>query len=124
MIVRKNPGFPCSVCLQDATIGEDIILLPFQHHKMDTPYQALGPIFISKNIIEATLAVNKIPTMLLHRLLSLRCYNKDSIMINATVIEDKLVSGILHGFWGNKEITYIHIHNAKPECYDCLVERI
>jgi hypothetical protein len=123
MIVDEFPGFPCRVSLQDATTGEEIILLPFHHHKTDSPYQAIGPIFIRKNAIEATLAVNEIPTMLLHRLLSLRCYNKEGIMINATVVEGKIVSHTLHELFTNKEITYVHIHNAKPGCYNCVVER-
>jgi Protein of unknown function (DUF1203) len=124
MIVDEFPGFPCRVSLQDATIGEEVILLPFQHHKTDLPYQATGPIFVRINAIETILAVNEIPTMLLHRLLSLRCYNKDGMMINATVVEGKMVSKTLHEFFINKDIAYIHIHNAKPGCYNCVVERV
>jgi hypothetical protein len=124
MIVDEFPGFPCRVSLQDATIGEEVILLPFQHHITESPYQAKGPIFVRKNVREATLTTNEIPLMLLHRLLSLRCYNKDGIMINATVVEGKIVSKILHDFFSDKDIAYIHIHNAKPGCYNCLVERV
>jgi Protein of unknown function (DUF1203) len=124
MIVDEFPGFPCRVSLQDAAIGEEVILLPYQHHKTTSPYQAMGPIFIRKNISEVTLAVKEIPTMLLHRLLSLRCYNKNEMMINATVVEGKIVSETLHELFTNKEIAYIHVHNAKPGCYNCVVERI
>jgi late competence protein required for DNA uptake (superfamily II DNA/RNA helicase) len=124
MTVDEFPGFPCRVSLQDATIGEEVILLPFQHHKTNSPYKATGPIFVRKNINEATLAINEIPTMLLHRLLSLRCYNKEGIMINATVIEGKIVSETLQTLFTNKEIAYVHIHNAKPGCYNCVVERV
>jgi hypothetical protein len=123
MIVDEFPGFPCRVSLQDATIGEEIILLPFHHHKTDSPYQAIGPIFIRKNAIEAILGLNEIPIMLLHRLLSLRCYTKQGIMIQATVVEGKIVSDTLHELFTNKEIAYVHIHNAKPGCYNCVVER-
>jgi hypothetical protein len=124
MIADAFPGFPCRVSLQDANIGEEVILLPFQHHKTTSPYQAKGPIFIRKDVSEATLAINEIPTMLLHRLLSLRCYNKDGIMINATVIEGKIVSETLYELFTNKEIAYVHIHNAKPGCYNCMVKRV
>jgi late competence protein required for DNA uptake (superfamily II DNA/RNA helicase) len=124
MIVDEFPGFPCRVSLQDATIGEDVILLPYQHHKTDSPYQATGPIFIRKNAIDVALAINEIPTMLLHRLLSLRCYNKDGIMINATVVEGKIVSETLQELFTKKEIAYVHVHNAKPGCFNCVVERV
>jgi hypothetical protein len=33
MIVKEFTGFPCRASLQDATIGKEIILLPYQHHK-------------------------------------------------------------------------------------------
>jgi hypothetical protein len=124
MIVDEFPGFPCRVSLQDATIGEEVILLPFQHHKTTSPYQATGPIFIRKDVSEPTLAINEIPTMLLHRLLSLRCYNKEGIMINASVIEGKIVGETFQELFTNKEISYIHIHNAKPGCYNCVVKRV
>jgi Protein of unknown function (DUF1203) len=62
--------------------------------------------------------------MLLHRLLSLRCYNIEGIMINATVIEGRIVGETLQTLFTNKEIAYVHIHNAKPGCYNCVVERV
>jgi Protein of unknown function (DUF1203) len=124
MIVNEHPGFPCRVSLQDAEIGEEVILLPYQHQKTDSHYQATGPIFVRKNAIEATLAINEIPTMLLHRLLSLRCYNEASIMIDANVVEGKVISETLQELFANKDIVYVHIHNAKPGCYNCVVERV
>jgi Protein of unknown function (DUF1203) len=123
MIVDVNPGFPCRISLQDATIGEEVLLLPFQHHKTTSAYQSTGPIFIQKNAIEAILGLNEIPTMLLHRLLSLRCYNKEGIMINATVVEGEVLSETLQELFTNNEIAYVHIHNAKPGCFNCVAER-
>ncbi len=124
MIVDEFPGFPCRVSLQDVTIGEEVILLAYRHHKTDSPYQSTGPIFIRKNAIEATLVMNEIPKMLLHRQLSLRCYNKEGIMIHASVVEGKIIAETLQGLFTSNEITYVHIHNAKPGCYNCLAERV
>jgi hypothetical protein len=124
MIVDKTPGFPCRVSLQDATIGEEVLLLPFQHHKTTSAYQSTGPIFVRKNAIEATLGLNEIPTMLLHRLLSLRCYNKEGIMIHATVVEGEVLSETLQELFTDNKIAYVHIHNAKPGCYNCIAERV
>ena len=124
MTVDANPGFPCRVSLQDAEIGEEVILLPYQHHKTASPYQSSGPIFIRKVAETATLQINEIPKMLNHRLLSLRCYNKDGIMIDATVIEGKVLKEKLTALFENGDIKYIHIHNAKPGCYNCVAERV
>ncbi|WP_240034586.1 DUF1203 domain-containing protein [Flavobacterium silvisoli] len=48
MIVDKFPGFPCRVSLEDAEIGEEVVLLNFEHHAVPSPYRANGPIFIRK----------------------------------------------------------------------------
>jgi Protein of unknown function (DUF1203) len=123
MIVDEFPGFPCRVSLQDAQMGEEVILLPYKHHKTNSPYQAKGPIFVRKNANTATLKINEIPLMLNHRLLSLRGYDKNGIMKAASVIEGKNVSNEIFKIFENNEVGYIHIHNAKPGCYNCLVER-
>lgn len=124
MLVDANPGFPCRVSLEDASVGEEILLLPFQHHTTASPYKASGPIFVRKNVQEATLAINEVPTMLLHRLLSLRCYNRVGIMIDATVVKGVTVKESLQNIFEDSEITYVHIHNAKPGCYNCVAERV
>lgn len=121
--VDKKPGYPCRVSLEDAEIGEEVILLTYQHHKTTSPYQALGAIFVGKNAISANLEINEIPKMLAHRLLSIRGYNKNGIMKEAYVCEGLNLRSDLNRMFENQDIRYIHIHNAKPGCFNCLVER-
>ena len=124
MTVDKKPGFPCRVSLQDAEIGEEVILLPYQHHQTNSPYQSAGPIFIRKNAITAKLDINEIPKMLDHRLLSIRAYDKNGMMKEAFVSEGKSLNDVLIKTFTNVEINYVHIHNAKQGCYNCKVERV
>ena len=124
MLVDKFPGFPCRVSLQDAEPGEEVILLPYQHHKTNSPYQASGPIYVRKVAATAVLNTNEIPVMFNHRLLSLRGYDKNGIMKAAEVIEGNTLKEKLHQLFDNENIAYIHIHNARPGCYNCLVERV
>ena len=124
MIVDECPGFPCRVSLEDAQIGEEVILLPYQHHQTTSPYQASGPIFVRKIAQTAQLEINQIPKMLNHRLLSLRGYDNNAIMKEATVVEGKNLNEEIIKIFENEEILYIHIHNAKPGCYNCVVERV
>lgn len=123
MTVDKFPGFPCRVSLEDAEIGEEVILLPYQHHKTNSPYQASGPIFVRKTAKTPTLETNEIPKMFSHRLLSLRGYDKDGIMKGASVTEGHLLKEQIIKTFENEEIAYIHIHNASPGCYNCVIER-
>lgn len=123
MIVDTKPGFPCRVSLQDAEIGEEVILLAYQHHAPESPYRSSGPIFVRKNASTARLAVNEIPAMLIHRLLSVRAYDSNAMMVNAEVVEGKVLSGTIHKFFMDPSVDYIHIHNAKPGCFNCCVTR-
>lgn len=123
MIVDQFPGFPCRISLQDAEIGEEVILLSHFHHDTKSPYRASGPIFIRKTAKTASLYLNEVPKMFHHRLLSLRSYDKNGMMIRADVVEGTLLKNRLTKIFENREISYIHIHNAKAGCYNCLVER-
>lgn len=123
MTVDAFPGFPCRVSLEDAAIGEEVILLPYQHHTTNSPYQSTGPIFVRKIANTAVLETNEIPKMLNHRLLSLRGFDKNGIMKEASVVEGKNLKEQLFQIFENEDILYIHIHNAKPGCYNCVVER-
>jgi hypothetical protein len=123
MIVDEFPGFPCRISLEDAEIGEEIILLSYQHHKTNSPYQASGPIFVRKIAKTPTFGTNEIPKMFNHRLLSLRGYDKNGFMKEASVTEGHLLKEQIIKTFENEKIKYIHIHNARPGCYNCVVER-
>ena len=122
-IVSENPGFPCRVSLQDGRIGEEVILFTFDHMETNSPYQSRGPIYIRKNAIRAKLRINEVPLLLRHRILSLRAYDEKGMMIDARTIEGKIFSEIIQDIFTNIYVSYIHIHNAGPGCYNCRVDR-
>lgn len=124
MTVDEFPGYPCRVSLKDAAIGEEVILLPYVHHKTKSPYQASGPIFVRKIANTASLETNEIPKMFNHRLLSLRGFDVNGIMKNATVTQGTNLKEEIINIFELEEINYIHIHNAKPGCYNCVVEKV
>lgn len=122
-VVDENPGYPCRVGLEDVEIGEEVILLSFQHHKTKSPYQASGPIFIGKNAKSPNLGKNQIPKMLLHRLLSIRVYDKKGMMIGSKTIKGEELRKSITTIFQNPLASYIHIHNSGPGCYNCEVIR-
>jgi len=124
MIVDEFPGYPCRVSLTDAEIGEEVILLNYEHHNVNSPYRSNGPIFIRKIGQTANPKMNEIPIMFNHRLLSIRGFDKDAIMIFAEVMSGENLKENLFSILQNHAISYLHIHNAKPGCYNCRVERV
>lgn len=124
LIVDKQFNFPCRVSLEDAEIGEEVILISYQHHKTNGPYQASGPIFIRKGVKMKSLKKNQIPIMLNHRLLSFRGYDILGNMKFAITDEGSKTNSVLKKMFDNNEIEYIQIHNSSPGCFNCEVRRV
>ena len=123
LIVDAKPGFPCRVSLQDAEIGERIILVPFVHHDVESPYRASGPIFVRETAKQIELAPGEILDVLASRVMSVRAYNDKGMMVNATVTPGKESKSQIEKFFGDTKISYLHLHNAGAGCYSCRVER-
>lgn len=123
MVVDDQPGYPCRVSLADAEIGETVVLLPFVHHDVDTPYRASGPIYVRRGAATAELAPGEIPAMLLHRQLSLRAYDRAGMMVRSEVLEGSELAAAIGRNFAEPEVAYLHVHNARPGCYNCRVER-
>jgi hypothetical protein len=123
-LVAADPhGYPCRVSLQDALQGETLLLLPYQHHAVAGPYQASGPIYVRQNAHVAVVFEDSIPPSLHHRLLSVRAYDSDGWMHAAEVVEGYALEACITSFFALPRIDYLHIHNARPGCYSCRVDR-
>ena len=123
MMVVEKPGTPCRVSLQDAEVGETVVLVPFTHHDVASPYRASGPIFVRHRARRASLAPGEVPPMLRHRLLSIRGYDRDGMMVSAEVAEGTALEDVLARMLSQEAVDYVHVHNAKPGCFNCRVER-
>jgi Protein of unknown function (DUF1203) len=121
--VDAKPGFPCRVSLEDAEIGEHVILLPFVHHDVESPYRAYGPIFVRENAREATLSAGEIPDAVTRRVMSVRAYDKNAIMLDGSVVPGSEIETHIEKLFAEPNVTYLHLHNAGAGCYSCKVER-
>jgi hypothetical protein len=122
-IADSKPGFPCRVTLEDAEPGEPVILLSYAHQPASTsPYQAQGPIFVRQAAKESYNRMTEIPPVLSGRLLSLRGYDKDDLIVEAEVVDGGDLPGELSKFFDNDAVTYIHIHYARRGCFACRVD--
>ncbi|MBX3709905.1 MAG: DUF1203 domain-containing protein [Gammaproteobacteria bacterium] len=55
--------------------------------------------------------------------MSIRAYTNDSIMIAAEVIEGSRLRDFIEILFTNPNISYLCVHNAKPGCFNCCVQR-
>jgi hypothetical protein len=123
LVVDAKPGFPCRVSLQDAEIGERIILVPFVHHDVESPYRASGAIFVRETAKQVELASGEIPDVVASRVMSVRAYNDKGMMVNATVTPGKELKSQIEELVADSGVSYLHLHNAGAGCYSCRVER-
>src|SRR5687767_12393150 len=123
MLADANPGFPCRVSLTDAEVGETVLLLAFTHHDMNSPYRASGPIFVRAAAKTATPAIGEVPKMFIHRELSVRAYDAGGMMVEADIVCGPELASTIPKLFSDTRVSYIHIHNAKPGCYNCKVVR-
>lgn len=123
VVADGRPVYPCRVSLQDADEGDRLLLLPYDHHRVDTPYRASGPIYVREAATQALPGVGEVPALLRTRLLSLRAYDARGMMVWADVrAGTELEAGITELF-ALERVDYLHLHYAKPGCYACRVER-
>ncbi|WP_298772828.1 DUF1203 domain-containing protein [uncultured Shewanella sp.] len=123
LTVDATPGYPCRVSLTDAKIGENVLVVSFCHHNVSSPYRAYGAIFVREKATMAVLDINEVPEMLRCRILSIRAYNAETFMIGAEVISGEKLEFAIDRQFQNRDVEYIHIHNANPGCFNCSVYR-
>jgi hypothetical protein len=120
--LAAEPGSPCRVSLEDAVPGERVLLLPFEHHPVATPYRASGPIFVRENAGPAYDAA--VPPPAFHsRMLSLRAYDESGLIVEAVLCAGTEVDAACTRLLASGKAAYIHAHYAKYGCYGALVRR-
>lgn len=123
MRVDACPGFPCRISLEDAPLGESVLLLNWQHMDSASPYRASGPIYVRENAQAAAEIVDAIPELLRRRLLSVRAYDGDDMMVAAEVLQGDVLAAQIRDYFADPAIRYLHVHNARPGCFACRVDR-
>jgi len=123
VVADGRPVYPCRVSLQDASEGERLLLLPFEHHPVETPYRASGPVYVRESALQARPGRGEVPELLRRRLLSLRAYDVAGMMRGAEVVQGTEIEAAIERLFGIANAAYIHVHYALPGCYGCRVER-
>jgi hypothetical protein len=122
-VADRQPGFPCRVSLQDAEPGETLLLLNYEHLAVASPYRARHAIYVRENAHTAEPAENEIPDLLRSRLLSLRAYDREGMMVEADVVHGSDVEPVIERILAEQSVEFIHVHNAKPGCFAARIDR-
>ena len=82
-IVDSKPGFPDRIEMKDAEPGQSVLLLNHVCQPAKTPYRASHAIFIREWATQAYDAVDQVPESMRIRLLSLRAFTDDGMLLDA-----------------------------------------
>lgn len=123
-VADSNEGYPCRVSLQDANIGDELFLFNYEHLPVDSPYRSTHAIYVKKNAVTANPQQNEVPSSLRTRLIAVRGFDRDGIMLEADVCEGSDLESGIHAAFRNPAVDYIHLHYAKAGCFAARVNRV
>ena len=123
MVVTVSPGTPCRVSLADAEVGETVVLVNYEHQPANSPYRSRHAIFVRQGVQQAHPAVDEVPKVLLSRLISLRLFDHDDMMVDADVVPGTELKDAIVQAFTNRGVSYLHLHYAKPGCFAASVKR-
>ncbi len=122
-VATEYPGYPCRQCLRDAEVGDELLLVSHDHFTKDTPYRSPSPIFLHREPCTPPEDLHELPTQLTERQLSVRSFDSDEMMIDATVIDGHDLHATIGRFFTAPQSHSIHVHNATRGCWAVTIQR-
>jgi hypothetical protein len=122
MRVDEKPSAPCRISLDDAEIGEHVLLLNYDHLPVETAYRQQGPIFVREGRLRFD-DVDVIPPALARRTLSLRAFDAKNMMIEADLVEGRDAGALIERFFANPSVAYMQAHYARRGCFAARIDR-
>jgi len=122
MTANGQPSFPCRIQLDDAKAGETLLLVNHVSHDGNNPYRASHAIFVSESAAEAAVYEDKIPPALDRRILSLRAFDRDGMMVDAALVQPGEADEAVRRLLANDAVDHIDAHNATRGCFAARVE--
>jgi hypothetical protein len=122
-VVADGSGYPCRVSLREADPGESLLLVNFEHQAAPTPYRSRHAIFVRESAGETYDRVDDVPDLMRTRLLSIRAFDLNGMMLDADVVDGANAESLIERLLAQVETAYLHTHFAKRGCYAARIER-
>jgi hypothetical protein len=122
-VFADEPRLPCRVSIAHAEIGEELLLLNYEHQPARTPYRAAHAIYVRKRAERAFDAVDAVPEVLRSRPLSVRAFDADGMMIAGDLCEGEAAAELFERLLAEPAAQYLQVHYARRGCYAARVTR-
>jgi hypothetical protein len=122
-IAKSGTHPPCRVSLTDAQAGDEVLLVNYEHHPVDSPYRMRYAVYVRRG--ERTYAaMNEVPEQQLARTLAVRSFDSKAIALAWELVDGRELEAVIERLFDNPAAAYIHIHYAATGCYAARVERV
>src|SRR5262252_5136493 len=118
----RNPGYPCRVSLTDSRAGDELLLVNYEHHPVDSPYRMRFAVYVRRGE-ETYDEVDQVPEQLRLRTLAVRAYDADAMMVGWELAEGRELESAIVRLFAVPRAAYLHVHYAAPGCYAARVDR-
>ncbi len=122
-VATGEPGFPDRIEMREAQAGETVLLLNHMSQPAHSPYRATHAIYVREGASDRYDRVNEVPDIMRARLLSLRAFDAEGMMVDGDVVEGREVERVIARMFADPRTDYIHAHNAKRGCYAGRIDR-
>ncbi|MDB5469203.1 MAG: hypothetical protein JWR84_763 [Caulobacter sp.] len=123
VLVDAPASAPCRVTLEDAEPGETVLLLNHEHLAVDSPYRSRHAIYVREIADETAVITDALPLALARRLLALRAFDGDDMMVEAEVVEGREAAPLIETWLADDRIAYLHAHYARRGCFAARIDR-
>lgn len=123
VVADADAGFPDRISLEDARAGDRLLLMNFCYQTAETPYRGTHAIYVNAAATAPFDAINTVPACFRPRLLSLRAFDADHMMIDADIVEGRDVENLISAQFANPDVSYIQAHFAKRGCFAARIDR-
>ena len=118
----RTPGYPCRISLTDSQPGDELLLVNYEHHAVDSPYRMRFAIFVRRGE-ETYDKVDEVPDQLRSRRLAVRAFDADAMMVGCELVDGRDLEAAIARLFAEPRAAYLHVHFAAPGCYAARVER-
>ncbi len=118
----SKPGFPCRITLDDAEIGEELILLHHVSHEVASPFRSAYAIYVRSSEAVGDY-VDTVPPVMANRPIALRGFDAEGMLRGALLAGPGEADAKVRELFVREDITYIHAHNAAHGCFAARIDR-
>ncbi len=122
MRVEEAHSAPDRIELRDAEPGETVLLLNHEYLAAESPYRGRHAIFVREGATEAFDQINTVPDCIRRRLMSLRAFDAQGMMVDADVAEGTALQALIEKLLAQEGVAFIHAHHARRGCYAARME--